>query len=59
MLPCPYDGINDSSSSNEQRRKLMSYKCRTLAPETSTHKCKEVNSGYTHYFVGTKFELLY
>ena len=59
MLPCAYDGINDSSSSNEHRRKLMSYERRTLASETSTYKCKEVNSGSTHYFVGTKFELFY
>ncbi|XP_028797065.1 MLO-like protein 8 [Neltuma alba] len=41
MLPCPFDGISDSSSSEEaHRRKLLSYQRRFLAADSSFY-CKK------------------
>ena len=59
MLPCPYNDLHDLPSSKEHHRKLLSYKRQTLASETSTYKCKEVDNGSAHYFAGTKFEFFY
>ncbi|KAI9083853.1 hypothetical protein K1719_034111 [Acacia pycnantha] len=43
MLPCPFDGTNDNSSSSEgaHRRKLLSYQRRFLADDSSTTSCKQ------------------
>ncbi|KAK4261623.1 hypothetical protein QN277_004591 [Acacia crassicarpa] len=43
MLPCPFDGTNDNSSSSEEahRRKLLSYQRRFLAGDSSTPPCKQ------------------
>lgn len=46
MLPCPFDGTNDNSSSSEEahRRKLLSYQRRFLADDSSTPSCKQVST---------------
>ncbi|XP_061357445.1 MLO-like protein 10 [Gastrolobium bilobum] len=42
LLPCPYTGTNNASSSEEEHsRKLLSYERRYLSDDTTSYQCKE------------------